>query len=443
MRHKRVIVAGAGLAGLSAAHELVHGGAAVTLLDARDRAGGRVWTVRDGFSHGQHAELGGEFIDEHHSRMRSLAQQFGLKLVQVLRGGFTHRFRRRGGEIVLSRPGPWGPLSDLLAPLIRRYQAACGRDDAAAIREMSTFSLRGWLREQNADPDVHAMVDSMRGFFLAEAEDLSVLPVVAQLAGTGSPALTPVYRIVGGMDRLVDALVAHTSARLLLGHQVRAVSQAADRILVRATDDRGLLQEIEGDALVVTLPATTLRDIEITPALPEDQQKAIARLRYGCATKSVVQCASPELQRRRAKAFATDGALGAFWDATEGQPSASPSIINFLGGGAASPKLAARAGSGAEALLSELCWLGLAGSPVLGSCHATWEDDPFARGGYAYADPAFDPAWKPLLSRAAGRIVFGGEHTSENFQGYMEGAVESGQRAASELIGRDSSIRAS
>jgi len=212
------------------------------------------------------------------------------------------------------------------------------------------------------------------------------------------------------------------------------VSQAADRILVRATDQGGHLQEIEGDALVVTLPATTLRDIEITPALPEDQQRAIARLRYGCATKVVVQHVSPGLQRRRAQAFATDGALGAFWDATEGQPSASSSIISFLGGGAASPKLAARGESGAGALLSELCWLGLAGSPVLGNCRATWEDDPFALGGYAYADPGFDPAWKPLLSRRAGRIVFGGEHTSEDFQGYMEGAVESGQRAADELI---------
>jgi monoamine oxidase len=434
MNNTRVIVAGAGLAGLSAAHELARRGAAVTLLDARERAGGRVWTVRDGFAHGQHAELGGEFIDEHHSRIRTLANGFGLELVQVLRGGFTHRFRRRGGDTVLSRSGPWEPLRDLLAPLVRRYKAARGRDDAAAIREMSTFSLRGWLREQSADPDVHAMVDSMRGFFLAEAEDLSVLPVVAQLAEAGSPSQTPVYRMVGGMDRLIDALVAHTPARLLLGHQVRAVSQAADRILVRATDQRGLLQEIEGDALVVTLPATTLRDIEITPALPEDQQRAIASLRYGCATKVVVQCASPGLQRRRAQAFATDGALGAFWDATEGQPSASPSIINFLGGGAVSPKLAARGEAGAGALLSELCWLGLAGAPVLGTCSVTWEDDPFALGGYAYADPGFDPAWKPLLSRRAGRIVFGGEHTSEDFQGYMEGAVESGQRAAAELI---------
>jgi monoamine oxidase len=65
---------------------------------------------------------------------------------------------------------------------------------------------------------------------------------------------------------------------------------------------------------------------------------------------------------------------------------------------------------------------------------ATWEDDPFVRGGYAYLDPAFDPAWRPLLARRAGRLVFAGEHTSEDWQGYMNGAVESGVRAAHELL---------
>ena len=434
MQGQRVIVAGAGLAGLSAAHELARRGAAITLLDARARAGGRVWTIRDGLAAGQHGELGGEFIDEHHSRLRELAKAFDLPLVRVLPRGFTHRFHRADGEIVVSRSGPWKALRELLAPLIRRYQAVSGSDDAESIREMSTYSLRAYLRAQAADADVHAMVDSTRGFFLAEAEEISVLPFVAQLADTGSPAQTPVYRIVGGNDRLIDALIAHTPAKVLLGHQLQAVTQAADRVVARATDRRGLLQEIEGDALVIALPASTLRDVEITPALPEDQQRAIARLTYGCATKVVVQTAAEGLRARRAQAFATDGALGAFWDATDGQPSGSPAIVHFLGGGAASPTLAARARAWRGALLSDLCWLGLAGAPVIAQHAATWEDDPFARGGYAYADPGFDPAWKPLLSRRAGRIVFAGEHTSENFQGYMEGAVESGQRAASELV---------
>jgi monoamine oxidase len=437
-----VVVAGAGLAGLSAAHELTSSGVSVTLLDARARAGGRVWTVRDGFADGQHAELGAEFVDEGHAHVRALARRFGLPLVRVLDGGFLHRVRVAGDGFHVSRSGPWEMCGDLLAPLLRRYQAAGGRDDEEVVREISTWSLTGWLEHQRASDEALAMARTVRGFFLADPEDLSVLPMVAQLADTGSPARIPVFRIVGGTDRLVAALLAHIPARTLLRHQVRAVEQAEDGIVVRVSDERERLQEIACDAVVMAMPASTLRDIAITPPLPEHQQKAIARLRYGCATKVAVQVADAALRRRRARAFATDGALGAFWDATDGQSSDANSIIHFLAGGSASARLGALASTGGSALLADLCWLRLAGAPIVATHRVTWEDDPFARGGYAYADPGFDPAWKPLLSRRARNIVFAGEHTSRDHQGYMEGAIESGQRAAAELLGQADGERA-
>jgi monoamine oxidase len=93
---RRIVVAGAGLAGLSAAHELARHGASVTLVEGRDRVGGRVWTRRAGMAAGQHAELGGEFVDHDHGAMRRLTEQFGLDLVPVLPGGFTHRYRAPG-----------------------------------------------------------------------------------------------------------------------------------------------------------------------------------------------------------------------------------------------------------------------------------------------------------------------------------------------------------
>ncbi|PYR73766.1 MAG: hypothetical protein DMF87_24910 [Acidobacteria bacterium] len=73
-------------------------------------------------------------------------------------------------------------------------------------------------------------------------------------------------------------------------------------------------------------------------------------------------------------------------------------------------------------------------APVTAVHVGDWTSDPWARGGYAFTDPCFDPAWRPLLGRRAGRIFFAGEHTSERWQGYMNGAVESGQRAARELL---------
>lgn len=433
MLPQRIVVVGAGLAGLIAAHELAAGGAAVTIVEARGRVGGRVWTVREGFDDGQYAELGGEFVDDDHAHVRGLARRFGLQLVRVLEHGFAHRYRRPHDGYRFTRAGAWEMLQKRLGPLVSRYESADGRDDADAVRELAAWSVAGWLERQQADAEELALAATIRGFFLADPQELSALPVVAQLAGSGSPANTPVYRIAGGNDRLLAALVDNTPARLLLRHTVQAVVQDADRVGVHVVDAGARRQQLEADAVVMAIPATTLRDVVFTPALPDTQQKAIAQLRYGRATKVVVQCAGAGLRSRRARAIATDGPLGAFWDATEGQPSGEKSMIAFLAGGSASPALRHAAERGAAALMDDLCWLGLAGTPAVASQRATWEDDPLAGGGYAYLDPAFDPAWTPLLARRAGRIVFAGEHTSADHQGYMEGALQSGVRAAAEL----------
>src|SRR5438477_1641376 len=90
LRGVSVIVAGAGLAGLSAAFDLTAMGAEVTILDARNRVGGRVWTIREGFAEGQHAEAGGDMIDEAQHEIRALADTLGLKLSRILHGGFGY-----------------------------------------------------------------------------------------------------------------------------------------------------------------------------------------------------------------------------------------------------------------------------------------------------------------------------------------------------------------
>jgi monoamine oxidase len=436
MNGRRVVVAGAGLAGLVAAHELAAARFAVTIVEARPRAGGRVWTVRDGFVQGHHGELGGEFVDADHAEVRRLAARFGLELVDVLHGGFTQRYRSEAGDYRLTRTGGWDALAQAFAPLIRRYKAARSEPDAEAVRDIATYSVRDWLRVQDSPPDIHAMADSLRGFFLADPEELSALPLVAQMADHGSPAQTRMSRLVGGTDRLIDSLVRATPARLLLGHRIGAVAQATDRVIVRMQDGDGARQELEADAAVIALPAAALRDIEMTPPLADEQTQAIRALKYGCATKAVIQHAGDGLRRRRARAFATDTHVGAFWDSTEDQPSTTHSVITFLGGGSASAPMRQRMRRGPQALLADLCWLGLANASVTASHYVSWENDPLAGGGYAYVDPGFDAAWLPLLSRRAGRLVFAGEHTSEEHAGYMEGAVESGMRAAREILER-------
>ncbi len=434
---QQVLVIGGGLAGLAAADELARAGAAVTLIEAHDRVGGRVRTEREAFGGGQHAELGGEFIDGDHEHMLGLVRRFGLPLVPVLATGFLHRYRPSPGDIEVSRSAPWRVFETWLQPLIDRYREAQGDDSAPGVREIARYSLRDWLRHQGAPPAVHAMSALLRGFFLADPDELSVLPLIEQIVGGGSPANTTIHRIAGGNDRLLQALASASRARLLLGHRLQAIDYGAARVTAHVLDARGRAVRLDADAAVLTLPAAALRGVSIAPPLPEAQQRAVAALRYGRATKAVVQYQGDALRRRKARAFATDSRLGAFWDASEGQPDTgrdAASMLVFLGGGSASGALAAAARDGGAALLADLCWLGLAGAPVLAARAVTWEDDPCAGGGYAVFGPGFDPAWRPLLSRRAGPLTFAGEHTSPSHQGYMEGAVASGVRAARELI---------
>jgi monoamine oxidase len=109
-------------------------------------------------------------------------------------------------------------------------------------------------------------------------------------------------------------------------------------------------------------------------------------------------------------------------------------ILALLAGGAASDATQAIvAKDGMTALASRLDWLGAGRGEILGSRQIVWESDPWSRGGYAYFDPSFDPALRPWLARPVGRVFFAGEHTSLRWQGYMNGAIESGRRAAEEI----------
>jgi monoamine oxidase len=435
---KRVAVVGAGLAGLAASLELARARVEVILIEARSRAGGRVWTERDAFDHGQHGELGGEFIDSNHRRMRRLARELGLALVPVLAGGFVQRIAPPGESPQVLRTGGWDVLTGLVAPLVSRYKAARERDDAPAVRELSTVSLRDWLRRCGAGADAHAVADALRGFFVAEPDDFSVLQLVELVADGDSPAHTKVLRIEGGNDRLVHGLLDAARPRLRLRHVVRRVVQSDAGVIATVEDASGVVSEIAADAVVMALPATLLRRVEFERPLADAQHHAIASLQYGCATKAIVQRATAG-EWRRARAFATDADIGAFWDSTEGQMPASRPMLTYLAGGRASSGLRERARQGSAALLSPLCWLGGGMSRASGEdrvAWVSWEQEPFSGGGYAYLDPAFDPAWRALLSRRAGRIVFAGEHTSADWQGYMEGAVQSGFDAARKLLER-------
>jgi len=431
-----VLVAGAGLAGLCAARDLAAWGAIVTVVEARNRVGGRVLTVRKPFADGQHAEAGGDLIDEDHYSLRALADELHLSQVRILSKGFGYARLTVQGKVrpmTRSASRSWERIAEALSPLAASYRLAERRWESPIAAEIAQRSVAQWLDDVHADRDLRAIVTGLRGFFLADPEELSLLALVDQFAGDDAAEMPRLYRIEGGNDRLPAALATGLEGRVSLGTELVALSQRGRG--VRATLKSGRqTRDLQVDYAVLALPATLLRRIPITPALPVRQHDAISQLHYGRGTKTLVQCASRFWKSPgRPLAFGSPLPFGAVWDGNEEQRGRAGILALLAGGSASDDTQAIVERDGVAGLMKSLDWLGSRNSEVVAWEQTRWDADPWSRGGYAAFDRTFAPSLRGLLAQPCGRLFFAGEHTSIAWQGYMNGAVESGRRAAAEL----------
>lgn len=433
LRGVRVIVAGAGLAGLTAARALSRRGAVVRVIEARDRIGGRVWTHREAPLAPYHADMGGEFIDRSQKAIRKLASDLDVPLVRVLRRGFGAALENRGRVRVLASPEPVASaLATILEPAARAFKAGECDWGSTVASAIGRKSLREILEEADAEPGVQAYATGLRGLYLADPEELSALVAVEQMLAEKAPGSEPMYRVAGGAGRLVQAAHDNARCRVDLRHVVRAVTEEGHGIGVTIEGASGRRSTARADYLVAAVPAPLLLEWSISPGLPDFQRQAFESLVYGPATKAVLRFSSRWWRRRgRPRAFGTNLPIGAVWESGEDQRKAA--MLTLLAGGSASTALKALLNSDPGGLLTRLRWLGGKSKEGPAIVSVSWEDDPWSRGGCAVFSPAFDPALRASLSRGTRRILFAGADTSQDFQGDMNGAVESGLRAAEEI----------
>jgi monoamine oxidase len=431
LKGQRVIVIGGGLAGLAASRDLAARGAQVQLLEARARLGGRVWTVTDKDFSDTPLELGGEFIDQDQEAIRALCHELKLTLVPVLKEGFGLALDANGRVQVFNGMRPmWNDFKAALGREADAFKSAGCDWNSTTAQVIGRHTTDALLRARGAGRDVIAMAQALRGFFLADPDQLSALVSVELALQPKDPGHVGVSRIKGGNDRLVQALARQKGVTITLNAPVTRLEQDDREVRVIAADGSKRGAIIKADYAVLAVPAPIVRALEFDPAPPASLKRAWQALVAGPATKAHVRFDKAWWRKPgRPRAFGSNLDTGAVWEVA----GTGPACLTLLCGGRASQEVRALLEDGGpQRVVRRLSWLGDV-EEARDFRSITWELDPYARGGYAVFGAGFKPEWRAELSRSFGRIAMAGEHTSRKWPGYMNGAVETGQRAARDI----------
>lgn len=442
---KNVVILGAGIAGLVAARELRGAGHTVTVLEASQRVGGRIRTLREPFSPGQYAEAGPMRIPTSHVLVRGYAERFSLTMrpfrsFNPAAWFCSHGHRVRLGDVVSGQAPaefPLDPLErsltlhDRWERLLAPYRARIGDDPSMWVRirdQLQQLSLRELLHRAGWSDAAIELYGLVAGFeTLLSASAAEFLGEELQDLRTGTTA------IHGGMDRLPRAFLPEVGDCIRFGTRVHALDQDRDGVKVHV-ETVGGRSVVQADMAICTLPFTVLRHIEVLCPFSWDKRKAIRNLHYEAATRVFFEASERFWETRdgiTGGASVTDQAIRTVYY-PEREPHGQRGVLmasychgqDALRWGALSPTerlIQARENlsvvhPGCEQYLT-------AGASVV------WSQDPFAGGAYAFFQPYQERELHEAIVAPEGRYHFAGEHASIQHR-WMEGAIESALRAA-------------
>ena len=450
----RIVVIGAGLAGLTCAYRLKQAGYAAQVYEASDRLGGRCWSIRGAFADGQIAEHGGELIDQGHNAIRNLVHEFGLTLDNLLRA------EANGTDLRGYFNGSPYSIDDITDDLKQVWQKIHSDTSAAGYpttfdsstqrgRELDRMSIVDWIEES-----VPGGMGSRLGQLLdvaynieygAESSVQSSLNLLYLLgfAGQGQLRLfgksNEKYHVRGGNDQIPARLGAALAAQITTGAELIAIRKTPAGGYSLSVRIGSKTTTLTADKVVLALPFSILRrSVDISAAGFSDRKLlAIRELGMGTNSKLHVQFRS-----RPWNALGCNGDTLAdtgyqnTWEVTRAQSGASGILVDYTGG-----TIGASFGTGtptqrAQKFLTQI-------EPVLPGLTQQWNGRAtvdfwpayeWTRGSYSYWKVGQYTSFASIEGRQEGNAHFCGEHTSIDFQGYLNGAVETGERAAGEVI---------
>jgi monoamine oxidase len=448
-----IAIVGGGLAGLSAAYSLKQAGYAADVYEASDRIGGRCWTIRNVFADGQIAEHGGEFIDTGHTEIRTLAKQLGLKLDDV------NAAEARDTEMLGwfdGRPYTFDDMSSDFRAVYPKLQDDVNAADYPTTwdsytdrgRELDAMSIVDWIEES-----VPGGSRSRFGQFLdvaynieygAECRDQSSLNLLYLLGYSPRKNFSLFgesderFHIRGGNDQLPARLADEVGdGQIQLGTALVAIARNGQRFDLWLTRGGSTFKRT-ADKVLLALPFSILRTLDYSRAGFEPRKvRAIKEQGMGTNSKLHLQFTDRHWVDLGANGETySDRGYQSSWEVTRAQAGRSGILVDYTGG-----TIGASFGSGTPAQRARQ-FLGQI-EPVLPGVSARWNGKAtvdfwtgyrWTKGSYSYWKVGQYTAFAGMEAVPQGNCHFAGEHTSIDAQGYLNGAVESGQRAAGEII---------
>lgn len=441
----RVVVVGAGVAGLVAARRLYALGIEPVVMEARDRVGGRL--LNDTLPGGAPIEVGGQWVGPGQDRVLALIDELGLQTFPTYVAG-RHLAELRGRRTVYTGRIPRLPphiLADIAQAqwrLDRAGRRIVGADEPwhdrdAARLDGETFA--DWLRRTARTAGGRAFFRLVtQAVFSAEPEEISALWALNYLgAGGGLDRMIGTEggaqqdRIVGGSARLTQELAAGLGDRVILGAPVTGVEWSDTGIRVSSP-----LARVRAERTVIAVPPPLAARIRYSPALPAERDQLTQRMPMGRVIK--VNVAYPEPFWR------TDGwsgqansdvrPLGTVFDNGPSDGSCGV-LVGFFEGRHADAAARLTPQQRRQAVLDDLVgYFGERAARPSAYLEKDWAAEEYSRGGYAaFATTGTLTAFGPALRAPIGPLHWAGTETARVFPGYLDGAIESGERAAAEV----------
>jgi len=445
-----VIIIGAGLAGLAAAEELSGAGHTVTILEARNRPGGRVHTVKDFFADGLWSEQGAvvflstynvanRYIDKMGLQRKAIVQPDNPSLYHV--GG--KRFSGNPATISdwpyplseeESRIGLYGILQKYLFETLPREVFQPDAWKQSPLIELDKVSFSEYMRNQGAtNGAVQLLMDVL--LYGWDPEKTSALSVATADIGLFPPG-TDIFLLEGGNAELPKAMAHKHSKSIRYGAKVHSIQTADAQVEVTAMIG-GRMVQMRADRVISTVPATVFRSMEVTPKLPQEKRVALENLPYHDIVRAQFQVREPFWRNEEVSGAARTDLFEGRVDSqpyTLAEDAGRRAIIEgfFLG-----PDADALKGRPEQDVLEEAVKKLSPIHPDLrnyieGGIVKDWGADPYSLGGWSWPGPGYISAHLENLQKPHGRIHFAGEHTSI-LRATMEGALQSGVRAAREV----------